>query len=208
MTRSEKGVVGVDNNSRARHDGSKLNGSEFNKSEVDGGEFDSEIGKKGQKRSKSKNLSKFKKTLRSDFFTPKARLVFIELRQAFVKASILHYCDPERYIWVETDASGYAIGRDFSQLTLDDLGQWHPVVFFSQKMILAKTRYETHNGEILAIVEAFKTWRHYIEGSQHEVFVLIDYINLCRFMDTKSLSSRQVCWAKELSCYYFQIDYY
>ncbi len=27
-------------------------------------------------------------------------------------------------------------------------------------------------------------------------------------MDTKSLSSRQVCWAQELSQYYFQINYY
>ena len=27
-------------------------------------------------------------------------------------------------------------------------------------------------------------------------------------MDTESLSSRQVRWAQELSCYHFQIDYY
>ena len=74
-------------------------------------------------------------------------------------------------------------------------------------MILAETRYETHNGKLLAIVEAFKTWRHYLEGSQHEVLVLTNYNNLRRFMDTKSLSSRQVCWAQELSRYYFQIDY-
>ena len=26
-------------------------------------------------------------------------------------------------------------------------------------------------------------------------------------MDTKSLSSRQVCWAQKLFCYHFQIDY-
>ncbi len=55
------------------------------------------------------------------------------------------------------DASDYAIGEIFSQLTLDDLGQGHPLAFFSQKMILTKTRYETHNKELLTIVEAFKT---------------------------------------------------
>ena len=27
-------------------------------------------------------------------------------------------------------------------------------------------------------------------------------------MDTKILSSRQVCWAQKLSQYHFQIDYY
>ena len=84
---------------------------------------------------------------------------------------------------------------------------WHPVAYFSRKMIPAETRYETHDGELLAIVEAFKTWRHYLEGCKHEVLVLTDHNNLRRFMDTKSLSSRQVRWAQELSRYHFRIDY-
>ena len=70
-------------------------------------------------------------------------------------------------------------------------------------MIPAETQYETHDGELLAIVKAFKTWRHYLEGCKHEVLVFIDYNNLCRFMDTKSLSSRQVRWVQELSQYHF-----
>ena len=75
-------------------------------------------------------------------------------------------------------------------------------------MIPAETRYEIHDGELLAIVEAFKTWRHYLEGYKHEVLVLTDHNNLHRFMDTKSLSSKQVRWAQELSRYHFRIDYY
>lgn len=59
----------------------------------------------------------------------------------------------------------------------------------------------------MAIVEAFKTWRHYLEGCKHEVLVLTDHNNLCRFMDTKSLSSRQVRWVQKLSRYHFRIDY-
>ena len=74
-------------------------------------------------------------------------------------------------------------------------------------MIPAKTRYETYDGELLAIVEAFKTWKYYLESSQYEVFVLIDYNNLWQFMDIKSFSSKQVCWTQKLSCYHFQIDY-
>ena len=74
-------------------------------------------------------------------------------------------------------------------------------------MILAETSYETHNAKLLAIVEAFKNWRHYLEGCQYEVLVLTDHNNLRRFMDTKSLSSRQVRWAQELSRYHFRIDY-
>ena len=93
---------------------------------------------------------------------------------------------------IETDVSSYAIGGVFSQLTSDDLSGWHPVAFFSRKMILAETRYKTQDGELLAIGEAFKTWRRYLKGSQHEVLILINHNNLRQFMETKSLSSKQV----------------
>ena len=112
---------------------------------------------------------------------------------------------------------GYAIGGVLSQLasgtspdrvvTKTDLGQWHPVAFFSGKMIPAETRYETHDGELLAIVEAFKTWRHHLEDCKHEFLVFTDHNNFRRFMDTKSLSFRQVRWAQELFRYHFRIDY-
>ncbi len=115
--------------------------------------------------------------------------------------------NPKCHIQIETDVSGYAIGGILSQLTSDNLGRWHPVAFFSRKMILAETWYEIRDSELLAIVEVFKTWRHYLEGCKHEVLVLTDYNNLQLFMDTKSLSSRQVWWAQELSKYYFRIDY-
>ena len=78
---------------------------------------------------------------------------------------------------------------------------------FPRKMIPAETRYKTHDNKLLAIVKAFKTWRHYLEGSQHELLVLTDHNNLCRFMDIKSLSSKQVRWAQKLSRYHIRIDY-
>ncbi len=45
-------------------------------------------------------------------------------------------------------------------------------------MILAETQYEIHSGKLLAIVEAFKIWRHYLEGYKHEVLILTDHNNL------------------------------
>ena len=45
-------------------------------------------------------------------------------------------------------------------------------------MILAKIIYKTHNDKFLAIVEAFKTWKHYLKNSQYIVFVLINNNNL------------------------------
>ena len=73
------------------------------------------------------------------FFTPEARLAFTQLRQAFIEALILHHFDPKRHIRIETDMSGYAIGRILNHLNSDDSGQWHPLAFFSRKMILAET---------------------------------------------------------------------
>ncbi len=74
-------------------------------------------------------------------------------------------------------------------------------------MISTEIQYETYDGKLLAIIEAFKTWRHYFEGCKHKVLILTAHNNLQRFIDTKSLSSRQVQWAQELSRYHFRIDY-
>ena len=142
----------------------------------------------------------------SSFLTPNARWAFTQLRQAFTKAPILRYFDSEHHIRIETDASDYAIGGILSQMT-SKTGQWHLVAYYSRKIISAEMRYETHNAKLLVIVEEFKNWRHYLESCQYEVLVLTDHNNLRRFMDTKSLSSRQVCWAQELSRYHFRIDY-
>ena len=144
--------------------------------------------------------------------TPNTKEVFNQLRQAFTEVSILQHFDPECHIRIETDTLGYTIGGVLSQLTSDhltsDQDQWHLVAYFLKKMILAETKYETHNGELLIIIEAFKIWRHYLKAYKHEVLILTNHNNLCWFMDTKSLSSKQVRWAQELFCYYFQIDYY
>lgn len=74
-------------------------------------------------------------------------------------------------------------------------------------MIAAKTQYKTYDGELLAIVEVFKTWHYYLKNCKYKVFVLTDHNNLHQFMDIKNFSSCQVWWAKELFRYYFQINY-
>ena len=173
---------------------------------------------KSKKLSKNENLPNFDaKDSGPSFLIPETRSAFNRLRLAFTEAPILRHFDPQCHIWIKTNPSGHVIGGVLSQLasgispdevvTKTDLGQWHPVAFFSRKMIPAKTRYETYKDELLAIVKAFKTWRHYLEGCKHEVLDLTDHNNLRLFMDTKNLSSRQVRWAQKLSQYYFQIDY-
>ncbi len=117
-------------------------------------------------------------------------MAFTILRQVFVKTPILNHFYPECHIQIETDAFNYAIVKILSQLTLDNLDRGHLVAFFSRKMIATETRYETYDKELLAIVEVFKTWKHYLEGCKQEVFVLTDHNNLQHFIDTKNLSFR------------------
>ena len=104
-----------------------------------------------------------------NFLTSDAKKAFNHLWLAFIEAPILRHFDLKSHIRIETDVSGYAIGRVSSQLNLDsdvppndsnsnrsDFSQWHPVAYFSRKTIPAKTQYKTHDAELLAIVEAFK----------------------------------------------------
>ncbi len=112
------------------------------------------------------------------FFTPGARKIFIELRQAFVEVLILNHFDAKRHITIEMDTSSYTISGILCQWTSDNLGWWYLVAFFSRKIISVKTWYETYDGELLAIVEAFKTWRYYLESCKNEILVLTDYNNL------------------------------
>ena len=74
-------------------------------------------------------------------------------------------------------------------------------------MISTKTQYKIYNGKLLAIVETFKTWCNYYKSCKYELFVHINFNNFYHFMDTKSLSSRQICLAQKLFQYHFEINY-
>ena len=66
-----------------------------------------------------------------DYLTPKTRLEFTQLKKAFIKAPIFQHFNPKCYISIKTDMSSYVIGEVLSQLTLDNLGQWHLVAYYS-----------------------------------------------------------------------------
>jgi len=75
----------------------------------------------------------------------------------------------------------------------------HLIAFYSRTFNEAELNYDIHNKELLAIIEAFKKWRHYLEGTLTSVEVFTDHKNLTYFCDTKSFSWRQVQWSKFLS---------
>lgn len=134
-----------------------------------------------------------------------ARKAFFALKERFLTAPILTHFDAGQPICVETDASDFAIAGILSQVQEDK--QWHPVAFWSCKMQGTECHYKTHDKELLAIMESFKRWCHYLEGSQFPVCVLCDHANLHYFMTTKELNGRQIRWAEKLAGYDFYIEY-
>jgi len=56
-----------------------------------------------------------------------------------------------------------------------------------------------HDKELLAIVKAFKKWRHYLEGVAIPVEMYMDHKNLTYFSETKILSWNLARWLEFLS---------
>lgn len=136
----------------------------------------------------------------------KQQNAFLELLDAFTRTPILRHYDPARPSRIETDASDVAVGAIYSQLLEHD-NQWHPVAYFSRQFKGAEVHYSTPDKEMMAIVEAFKQWRHYLEGSTHPIEVWTDHKNLQSFMKQPRLNGRQARWCFALCPYDFTIKF-
>src|SRR5271167_794946 len=73
-------------------------------------------------------------------WTSKEGEAFTRLREAFTKAPILAYFEPEEQIIMETDASDFAIGACLNQRGKD--GKLHPIAYFSAKMSPPELNYD------------------------------------------------------------------
>ena len=60
---------------------------------------------------------------------------------------------------------------------------------------------DTHDKELLAILEAFKTGRHYLESRLHTIDVTTGYKNVEYFSSTEMLTRRQASWSRFLSAF-------
>ncbi len=115
-----------------------------------------------------------------------ANQAFETLKKAFTTAPILTHPDFHKSFFLEMDVSDFALGVVLSQLDKDKL--LHPVAFHSRKFIATEINYEIHDKELLAIVNSFQEWRHFLERVQHPVTVYTDHKNLEYFMSAKVLN--------------------
>jgi RNase H-like domain found in reverse transcriptase len=127
-------------------------------------------------------------------FTEDCQKSFKFLKKAFTLAPILSHWVPDQPLVMETDASDCTLGANLS--TFDVSGELHPVAFHSRMFSGAELNYDVHDKEILAIFEAFKRWRHYLEGSALPKDVVTDHKNLEYFYTAKLLTGRQAQWSE------------
>ncbi|QRW20813.1 Retrotransposable element Tf2 protein [Rhizoctonia solani] len=113
--------------------------------------------------------------------------------------------DTTKQFYVECDASDYATGAILSQRNPE--GKLAPVAYLSKSLSPAEKNYDIFDKELLAVIRAFKEWRHLLEGSELPVQVLTDHKNLEYFSTSQSLNKRQIRWANFLVDYNFQINY-
>lgn len=136
---------------------------------------------------------------------PSAEKAFQDLKTAFTTAPILVHPDFSKAFYLETDASDFALGAVLSQMGVDE--KLHPIAFYSRKFSAAEINYEIHDKELLAIVDSFQEWRHFLEGAAHPVTVYTDHKNLEYFMSARILNRRQARWNMSLSRFDFVITY-
>jgi len=130
-------------------------------------------------------------------WTPQAETAFKELKHRFTTAPVLGHFGATKPVIIETEASDFAIGAVLSQRDSEE--KLHPVAFHSRKFSPAEINYEIHDKELLAIVDAFKHWRRYCEGAEHQIQVFTDHHNLEYFTTSKMLNRQQARWAEELA---------
>ena len=130
-------------------------------------------------------------------FDSSYRDTFNSLKKAFTSISILTHWIPNAQLIMETDASDYALAAILFIVNKDN--KVHLVAFHSYTFTAVELNYDTHDKKLLAIFEAFKIWRHYLEGLAYLIDVVTDYKNLEYFSTTKVLTQRQVQWSEYLS---------
>lgn len=141
-----------------------------------------------------------KKTMQISDWDDNCDVAFQAVKDALTNAPVLASPDFDNRdaFQVHTDASIDGLGAALLQHD-------RPVAYMSRKLNAAERNYTTTEQECLAVIEALREWRCYLEGAHFNVYT--DHQPLT-YMDSKdTLSRRQIRWAEELQRYDFTWNY-
>ena len=130
-------------------------------------------------------------------WTPSQQQAFDHLKYLFLSQPVLHIPNLSSPFAIATDASKYASGAILLQT--DSNGEWHPCSYLFQSFFPAEQNYDIYDRELLAVIRALKTWRHYLHSSPFPIQVFTDHKNLTYFRKPQVLNRRQACWLLDLA---------
>ena len=136
-----------------------------------------------------------KKNLPWDW-TPSQQQAFDQLKHLFLWQPVLCIPDLSSPFTIATDASKYTSGTILLQTDLN--GDWHPCSYLSQSFSPAEQNYDIYDWELLAVIHALKTWRHYLHSSPFPIQVFTDHKNLTYFRKPQALNCQQARWLLNL----------
>jgi len=119
-------------------------------------------------------------------WSQECQTAFENLKKKFLKEPVLIIPDPSKQFFVKSDTSKWATGAILQQL--DNNRDLKPCSYTSHSLMVTERNYNIYNRELLGIIRALQTWRHFLEGSEHEVIILSDHKNLTYFRKAQKLN--------------------
>ena len=129
---------------------------------------------------------------------------FDTLKRVITEGPILRLPDPDLSFVVTTDASDKAVGAVLTQRS-QDTNFDHPVAFHSRKMKPSEMNYAPWAKELLAIVDALKVWRQYLDGQRFTI--VTDHQALVHFNTQPKMSRHQARWLELMQEFDYDLIY-
>ncbi|MCO5550638.1 hypothetical protein L7F22_004127 [Adiantum nelumboides] len=121
-----------------------------------------------------------------------------DTEQALTTTPVLAIADPTQPFDVMTDASDCASGGVLMQ-------NERVIAFDSRKFSAIQMRYPVYDKEFLAIVHAYRTWKHYLLGANS--IVRTDHQSLTYIFTQPVMNPRQGRWVEFLANFHMVIQY-
>jgi hypothetical protein len=126
------------------------------------------------------------------------------IKQLLTSETIVKLPDPEKQFYVKTDAGPRAVGGVLTQFH-DNIE--YPVAYMSAKLNIHERNYGQTKKELLAVVVAFRQWRHYLLGANNQIVLVTDCTAVRDLMTKKHISGIFARWVLELQEFKFRTEY-
>ena len=125
---------------------------------------------------------------------------FAKLKSTLASAPIVSAPNWSIPFTIQCDASQSATGAILTQGTGPDE---RVIAYHSQKLSKTERNYPTHDKELLAVINALKTWCHYGKGGHFTVYT--DNWAVKHALTQPHLSTRQIKWLEFMADYDFDL---